>query len=168
MGRGQKPYGGCIWALEAQYIPNTPSGWPLTSPHMGGVPFSLIPCAPLGAPGIHRLGPLWPKMVKNHPKRGYPLFWPLFQEGSRNPDPIFADFRKKVRTPPPPKDGPAGGIRTFFFENRQKWGLDFCYLPEKVAKGGGGVPPFWAILGYLGPKWPQTVDPWGTQWGARY
>ena len=27
-----------------------------------------------GAPGFHRFGPLWPKMVKKRSKRGYPLF----------------------------------------------------------------------------------------------
>ena len=52
----------------------------------------LAPCTPLGAPGIHRLGPLLAQNDQNPPKRGYPPFWPLFQEGSRNPDPIFADF----------------------------------------------------------------------------
>ena len=107
LGRSQRPSGGCIWDVLCLHCPNTPSGW-LTSPHMGGVPFSLIPCTPLGAPVIHRLGPLWPKMTKNPPKRGYPPFWPLFQEGSRNPDPIFANFRKKVRIFPP-LDHPSGG-----------------------------------------------------------
>ena len=114
---------------------------PLTSPHMGGVPFSLIPCAPLGAPGIHRLGPLWPKMAKNHPKRGHPPFWPLFQEGSRNSDPIFADFRKKkCGTPPPPLAGPSfGGVRTFFRKSaKTRFGF-LLPLQNRVLDGGGGL-----------------------------
>ena len=38
-----------------------------------------------GAQGIHRFGPLWPKMAKKCSKRGYPLFWPVFQEDPGHP-----------------------------------------------------------------------------------
>ena len=73
---------------------------------------------------------------------GPPPLKTRFCRGSRNPNLVFADFRKKVRISPR-KDGPAGGKSALFFsfENRRKWGLDFYYLPEKVAKGGGVTPP---------------------------
>ena len=71
------------------------------------------------------------------PKKGVPPFWPLFQEGSRNPDPIFADFRKKVRIPPPRWTILQGGKSALFFENLRKQGLDFCYLYKTVFLEGG-------------------------------
>ena len=88
-----------------------------------------------------------------------------FCRGSRNPNLVFGNFRKKVRISSP-KDGPAGGDPHFF----SKIGENGVWISATFLKkwSNKGVPPFWVIFGHFGPKWPQTVDPWGTQWGARY
>ena len=136
----QRSSGGCIWAPEAQYIPNTPSRWLLTSPHMGGIPFSRIPCTPLGAPGIHRFGPLWPKMAKNRPKGGYPPHGHFFRKVAESQTP-FSPIFEKCGFPPPAGPSFGGGESALFFENRRKQGLNFCYLPKTVFLEGGPLTP---------------------------
>ena len=99
------------------------------APYGWGALFS--PCTPLGAPGI-RLGTLWPKMAKNPPKRGYPLFGHFFRKVAEIQTPFSPIFEKKVRIFPPLDFPPA-----LFFENRRKQGLDFCYLYKTVFLEGG-------------------------------
>ena len=113
---------------------------------MGGIHFSLIPCAPLKTPGIQRCGP----MVKNRP-RGVPFFDPFFSKIALFQALRYPVFEKKVRSP---RTILGGG--TFF----SKIG-DHMVLLKKWSKRQGLPPvgdfwPFWAEVApngeFLGPS----------------
>ena len=46
---------------------------------------------PTEVPGIHRLGSLWPKMTKNHPKKVPPFFSFFFSKVPKQPDHAVAE-----------------------------------------------------------------------------
>ena len=109
---------------------------------MDGVPFSNT-LHPTGCPRDPPFGATLDQNGQKSPQKGVPPFWPLFQEGSRNPDPIFADFRKKSAEISPAA-GPSlgGGVALFFSRKSAKTRFGFLLpLQNRVFRGGGCITP---------------------------
>ena len=139
----RRVYLGCTVPLVPKYTRRMASD---LAPYGWGTLFSNT-LRPIGCPRDPPFGATLAKMAKNHPKWGYPLFDQFFSKVTEIHPSNSPIFGKKCGFPPR-RMAQRGENLHFFFENFRKWGLDFCYLPEKVVKKG--VPPFLTDFGVGG------------------
>ena len=161
---GEFRAGGCICALGPQYVQNTPSRWPLSSPPEGRLRFSSTCCTPRGPwefTGLSHFGQnshfvsVAHSSAQNGPKRaqngrkvlkiGVPPVLTSFSVA-------VADFRKKVGNFR--RWTSAGGKnRTFFQISATTWSKWLVPYGKTGQNWGYPFLSFLAILGKSGPNW---------------